>query len=157
MGFNEFCASAYNSKKRPRQTIHLASTGRSLKEVFFLMSVRAFLSLATFSASDLRTCHRFLCMCLVSFSTLSAPPPSHRFSLRSSIFLVPDLYGLCMFMYVCIHIGIYTCVHTCIYANICIHLYIYTQYTYLYIYICICICMCMCLCICVCVCIYMYI
>ncbi len=33
MGFNEFCASAQNSKKRPRQTIHLSGTGLSLKQV----------------------------------------------------------------------------------------------------------------------------
>ncbi len=33
MGFNEFCASAQNSKKRPRQTIHMAGTGLSLKQV----------------------------------------------------------------------------------------------------------------------------
>ena len=33
MGFNEFCASAQNSKKRPRQTIHMSFTGLSLKQV----------------------------------------------------------------------------------------------------------------------------
>ena len=33
MGFNEFCASAQNSKKRPRQTIHLSGPGLSLKQV----------------------------------------------------------------------------------------------------------------------------
>ena len=32
MGFNDFCASAQNSKKRPRQTIYIAETGLSLKQ-----------------------------------------------------------------------------------------------------------------------------
>jgi hypothetical protein len=31
MGFNDFCASANNSKKRPRQAIHLVRSGSSLK------------------------------------------------------------------------------------------------------------------------------
>ena len=32
MGFNDFCASAQNSKKRPRQTIYLAANHQSLKQ-----------------------------------------------------------------------------------------------------------------------------
>ena len=32
MGFNDFCASANNSKKRPRQAIHLVRSGISLKQ-----------------------------------------------------------------------------------------------------------------------------
>src|SRR6218665_1861995 len=51
-----------------------------------------------------------------------------------------------VYMYVCIHVNMYTCIY--VYMYICMHgIYICTiLYMYIYIYMCVCVCVCVCVC-----------
>ena len=52
MGLNDFCASASNTKKRPRECVHIVETGLSLAKTMEALGARAAVELPFFRSSE---------------------------------------------------------------------------------------------------------